>query len=117
MARVRSGCPVFAIPDINVWPTDEDDLSTHRGWEVFLDWLSKHNKYNIKKCPKGKNTLWWSTEKKVTQRFDFPFSAAIPWGVNPISFIFVSFADVNRPNKKYIGFVVDRNHIVLDDTD
>ena len=117
MARIRSGCPVFAIRDIGTWPTDEDDLTTERGWDVYINWLVEYNTANIKKRPKNKNTLWWSTEKKVTQKFDFPFSAAIPWGINPISFIFVRFADVNRPNKKYIGFIVDRNHIVLDDTD
>jgi hypothetical protein len=113
MARVRSGCPVFAIPDIKVWPTDEDDLTTRTGWEVFLNWLTKDNATKL--CPKGKNTIWFSTEKKVSQKFDFPLSAAIPWGINPESFVFVRFADIQKPNKKYVGFIVDRNHIVPDE--
>ena len=116
MARLKYGAPIFAIPDIKVWPTSEDDLSTPTGWNVFINWLEKYNKSRKSiKCPNGRNHLWFSTQKKVSHKFEFPIRAAIRWGVNPDGYVFVSFVDANMPNKKYIGFIVSKLDIVPDD--
>lgn len=116
MAKLRYGAPIFAIPDIKIWPTDEDDLSTPSGWAVFINWLEKYNRSRKDiKCPKSKNDLWFSTQKKVSHKFEFPITAAIKWGVNPDGYFFVKFADIHIPNKKYIGFIVGKLDIVPDD--
>jgi hypothetical protein len=115
MAKLKYNVPIFAIPDIKVWPTSEDDLSTPQGWHVFITWLEKHNKDCKTKCPKGRNTLWFSTQKKVSHKFVFPITAAIKWGINPDAYFFVSFENARMPNKKYIGFIVGKLDIIPDD--
>ena len=111
MAKIKVGSIVFAVTDIKVWPTDEDDLSTSRGWEVYISWLHKHAP-PITKCPPTKNTLWYSSEKEVIYEFDFDLERAIPWGINPKRYLFISFLSIEKPNKEYIGFIVGREHIV-----
>ena len=110
MAKIKVGSSVFAVNDIKVWPTDEDDLTTSRGWEVYMKWLN-HTFISKKKHPKDKNSLWCSSEKIVVDDFDFDLVTAISWGMNS-KYLFVDFTKIGKPNKKYIGFIVGREHII-----
>jgi hypothetical protein len=118
MARLKYGAPIFAIPDITVWPTSKDNLSTPNGWDVFINWLEKYNRsHKDIKCPKGRNDLWFSMQKKVSHKFEFPITAGIKWGVNPDKYCFINFVNAGMPNKKYIGFIVSMLNIVPDDNE
>ena len=113
MAKIKVGSLVFAVSDIKVWPTDEDDLTTSRGWEVYMNWLHKHATPR-KKCPVDKNNLWYPTEKEVIDEFEFDLEKAIPWGINPSRYLFIRFIEIGKPNEDYIGFIVSREHIVTE---